>query len=37
MEKFKETIEQCQLDDLGFSRAWFTWERGNFQHTNVRE
>ncbi|KAA3473504.1 Exo_endo_phos domain-containing protein [Gossypium australe] len=31
MEAFRETLEECQLDDIGFSGAWFTWERGNLE------
>ncbi|KAA3465094.1 reverse transcriptase [Gossypium australe] len=37
MESFKEALEECQLEDLGFSGEWFTWERGNFATTNIRK
>lgn len=28
MKEF-ENFGECQLGDIGFSRIWFTWERGN--------
>ncbi|KAA3461725.1 Exo_endo_phos domain-containing protein [Gossypium australe] len=37
MEAFRETLEDCQLVDIGFSGVWFTWERGNLPETNIRE
>ncbi|XP_052477317.1 uncharacterized protein LOC128032639 [Gossypium raimondii] len=37
MEAFKKTLEECQLEDLGYTGAWFTWERGNLPKTNIRE
>ncbi|KAA3488997.1 reverse transcriptase [Gossypium australe] len=37
MESFREVLEECQLEDIGYSGAWFTWERGNFAETNIRE
>ncbi|KAA3466905.1 reverse transcriptase [Gossypium australe] len=37
MEEFRDTLEECQLMDIGYSGAWFTWERGNLPETNIRE
>ncbi|GMJ14221.1 hypothetical protein HRI_005091300 [Hibiscus trionum] len=37
MQQFRDALDDCELGDLGFTGAWFTWERGNFPHTNVRE
>ncbi|KAA3478183.1 reverse transcriptase [Gossypium australe] len=37
MEEFRNTLQDCQLFDLGFSGNWFTWERGNLPETNIRE
>ncbi|KAA3465450.1 reverse transcriptase [Gossypium australe] len=37
MEIFRETLAECQLADIGFSGASFTWERGNLPETNIRE
>ncbi|KAA3460285.1 reverse transcriptase [Gossypium australe] len=37
MEVFRETIEECNLMDIGFSGVWYTWERGNLLETNIRE
>lgn len=37
MKAFRAVLEDCQLVDVGFSSSWFTWERGNFVETNVRE
>ncbi|KAA3487155.1 reverse transcriptase [Gossypium australe] len=37
MEAFRDTLEECQLLDVGYSGAWFTWERGNLPETNIRE
>ncbi|GMI69751.1 hypothetical protein like AT1G43760 [Hibiscus trionum] len=37
MLQFRDTLNDCELGDLGFDGVWFTWERGNFPHTNVRE
>ncbi|KAK5840246.1 hypothetical protein PVK06_009135 [Gossypium arboreum] len=37
MEAFREVLEECQLMDIGYSEVWFTWERGNFPETNIRE
>ncbi|KAA3465353.1 reverse transcriptase [Gossypium australe] len=37
MESFREVLEECRLEDIGYSGVWFTWERGNFAETNIRE
>ncbi|KAA3468179.1 reverse transcriptase [Gossypium australe] len=37
MEVFKETLTECQLKDIGFVGALFTWEKGNLPETNIRE
>ncbi|KAA3489557.1 reverse transcriptase [Gossypium australe] len=37
MENFRNVLANCQLMDVGFSRNWFTWERGNLPETNIRE
>ncbi|KAA3466265.1 reverse transcriptase [Gossypium australe] len=37
MEKFQETLSECGLYDMGFSRLWLTWERGNSSETNIWE
>ncbi|KAA3482263.1 reverse transcriptase [Gossypium australe] len=37
VEAFKETLEDCQLENRGHSGVWFTWERGNFAENNVKE
>ncbi|KAA3479651.1 reverse transcriptase [Gossypium australe] len=37
MEEFRDTLEACNLMDIEFSRAWYTWERGNLPETNIRE
>ncbi|KAA3454784.1 reverse transcriptase [Gossypium australe] len=37
MEEFRNTLQHCQLFDIGYSGRWFTWERGNLPATNIRE
>lgn len=37
MDLFRRTLEECHLNDVGFSERWFTWERGNLPKTNIRE
>lgn len=37
MERFREALDDYQLNDLGYIGPWFTWERGNFKSNNVRE
>ncbi|XP_016676354.1 uncharacterized protein [Gossypium hirsutum] len=31
------TLEDCGLNNLGYIGRWFTWERGRFLATNIRE
>ncbi|KAA3479307.1 hypothetical protein EPI10_019832 [Gossypium australe] len=31
------TLQECQLNDVGFSGSWFTWERENLPETNIQE
>ncbi|KAK5813410.1 hypothetical protein PVK06_028860 [Gossypium arboreum] len=37
MEKFQNTLEEYQLNDVGFTGNWFTWERGNLPERNIQE
>ncbi|KAA3453452.1 reverse transcriptase [Gossypium australe] len=37
MLAFRTALEDCNLTDLGFRGRWFTWERGRFSSTNIRE
>lgn len=37
MLAFREALEYCKLNDLGFSGQWFTWERGRLPSNNIRE
>ncbi|KAA3455484.1 reverse transcriptase [Gossypium australe] len=37
MEAFREVLEECQLEDIGYSGVWFTWEKGNFANNNIRK
>lgn len=37
MELFQNVVQDCNLLNLGFSGAWFTWERGNFTNNNIHE
>lgn len=37
METFRDTLEDCELHDLGFAGQWFTWERGRLVENNIRE
>ncbi|KAA3460530.1 reverse transcriptase [Gossypium australe] len=37
MEIFRDTLEECNLMGIGYSRVWYTWERGNLSDTNIRE
>ncbi|KAA3472190.1 reverse transcriptase [Gossypium australe] len=37
MEVFRETLGACNLMDIGFFGAWYTWEKGNLPETNIRE
>ncbi|GMI82621.1 hypothetical protein HRI_001931400 [Hibiscus trionum] len=37
MTEFRESLQECDLADLGFLGAWYTWERGRLTSTNIRE
>ncbi|KAK5792926.1 hypothetical protein PVK06_034057 [Gossypium arboreum] len=37
MAEFRFSLEDCSLHDIGFNGRWFTWERGRFSSTNIRE
>lgn len=37
MATFREILEECNLNDIRFSRQWFTWERKNLASNNIRE
>ncbi|XP_017632781.1 uncharacterized protein LOC108475324 [Gossypium arboreum] len=37
MDEFRRVLEECDLVDMGFHGQKFTWERGNFADTNIRE
>lgn len=37
MAAFRETLEECDLNDIRFTGQWFTWERGNLANNNIRE
>ncbi|KAA3464925.1 reverse transcriptase [Gossypium australe] len=37
MEEFRKVLAECDLLDLGYIGQKYTWERGNFKDTNIRE
>ncbi|PPS06205.1 hypothetical protein GOBAR_AA14443 [Gossypium barbadense] len=37
MAEFRSALEDCSLHDIGFNGRWFTWEKGRFSFTNIRE
>lgn len=37
MSAFREVLEECELNNLGFFRQWFSWERGRLLSNNIRE
>ena len=37
MVAFRDALLDCRLDNLGFSRRWYTWERGKTEECNIRE
>ncbi|GMI76000.1 hypothetical protein HRI_001269300 [Hibiscus trionum] len=37
MDNFAAALNECSLDDIGYSGPWFTWEKGQFEETNIRE
>lgn len=36
-KEYREALEDCELNDLGFSEQWFTWERGKLPTNNIPE
>ncbi|GMJ05748.1 hypothetical protein HRI_004244000 [Hibiscus trionum] len=37
MEAFRRALEDCDLEDLGFSGNWYTWEKGRLSSNVIRE
>lgn len=37
MESFRAILDNCQLENLGFSGPWFMWERGRLWENNIME
>ncbi|GMJ13760.1 hypothetical protein HRI_005045200 [Hibiscus trionum] len=37
MSNFREALDDCSLSDVGYQGRWFTWEKGKFEATNIRE
>ncbi|GMI92190.1 hypothetical protein HRI_002888300 [Hibiscus trionum] len=37
MSDFQEALNDCALSDVGYQGRWFTWEKGKFEETNIRE
>ncbi|KAL2930942.1 hypothetical protein RDABS01_036352 [Bienertia sinuspersici] len=37
MSKFREVMDEFNLQDLGYSGSWYTWERGATSSTCARE
>lgn len=37
MEAFHNVLQDCELEDIGCTRPWFTWVQGNLSETNIRE
>ncbi|KAH1032788.1 hypothetical protein J1N35_044962 [Gossypium stocksii] len=37
MNAFREVLKDCNLNDLGFSGQWYTWERGRLAGNNIME
>ncbi|KAH1075467.1 hypothetical protein J1N35_027795 [Gossypium stocksii] len=37
MAAFRKALDYCELSDLGFVGHWYTWERGQFVDTSIRE
>ncbi|PPD73535.1 hypothetical protein GOBAR_DD29539 [Gossypium barbadense] len=36
-EAFHSIMADCDITDLGYNKKWYTWERGKFALTNIRE
>lgn len=34
---FREVLEECEINDLGFFGQWYTWERGRLVSNNIKE
>ncbi|MBA0803259.1 hypothetical protein Gohar_013495 [Gossypium harknessii] len=37
IEEFRNVLEDCALEDIGYIGPWFTWECGNLHETNIKE
>ncbi|XP_016676453.1 uncharacterized protein [Gossypium hirsutum] len=37
MTAFREVLEECEINNLGFFGQWFTWEMGRLMTNNIRE
>ncbi|GMI97500.1 hypothetical protein like AT1G43760 [Hibiscus trionum] len=37
MDAFRSVLEDCDLDDLGYTGPWFTWEKGRTHVNNIHE
>ena len=37
MIDYREVLEDCRLEDLGFLGNWYTWERGRKEANDIRE
>ncbi|GMJ10636.1 hypothetical protein HRI_004732800 [Hibiscus trionum] len=37
MNNFRSAIQDCDLSDLGYIGRWYTWEKGHFSASNIRE
>lgn len=37
MERFRDTLSDCELFDVGYIGCWYTWAKGNSLETNIQE
>ncbi|GMI95318.1 hypothetical protein like AT1G43760 [Hibiscus trionum] len=37
MSSFRAALDDCSLSDVGYQSRWYTWEKGKFESTNIRE
>ncbi|GMI87830.1 hypothetical protein like AT1G43760 [Hibiscus trionum] len=37
MSDFCAALDDCSLTDVGYQGHWYTWEKGKFEVTNIRE
>lgn len=37
MEEFRRALDECGLEDIGYTGPWFPWECGKLPKTNIRE